>query len=378
MLVKYNPHTAVKISTPSHGTTVSAGQRRGKSMVPMGQGVARRHNNMNPEFQQIRKQDANIFSNFDNMANKMIKHVEGIFNLFTNFGGIQHDLNIFNGYADFGPFSNNHHTASRGSGTIKVLQRTYVTETKIDHNGRKVTEKYMSNNFSMRGHDGNTITESHQAYHNPHHGVQKMAQERKFNDVGRKVVHEKNVNTGDVRETHLFHKMGHDQITEFDDRWDQYDESHGFFNAFGRSLGYDNRVEPQHRPEPQQRATKSRPQPENHKQSSRPVNGTPQIHVRRRQNDIQPTTPGRIVLSIANEPQARPQQRHHEPEPAREVVNENQQDFVRNVAPRVLTPALRPRIAAVNNNTPTAPNVPDRNGNFAIRNANTIGLPSAG
>lgn len=43
----------------------------------------------------------------------------------------------------------------KGQGT--VIQKSYVSSTKMDNNGKKVQEKYYQNNVAHRGADGNTV-----------------------------------------------------------------------------------------------------------------------------------------------------------------------------------------------------------------------------
>ena len=47
--------------------------------------------------------------------------------------------------------------ARMGGGTGTVVQRSYVSSTVLDKNGKKHQEKYFSNNVAHRGNDGNTV-----------------------------------------------------------------------------------------------------------------------------------------------------------------------------------------------------------------------------
>lgn len=45
----------------------------------------------------------------------------------------------------------------KGNNRGTVIQKSYVSSTRIDENGRRVEEKYFNNNIAQRGEDGNTV-----------------------------------------------------------------------------------------------------------------------------------------------------------------------------------------------------------------------------
>ena len=47
--------------------------------------------------------------------------------------------------------------ARMGGGVGTVVQRSYVSSTVMDKNGKKHQEKYFSNNVAHRGNDGKTV-----------------------------------------------------------------------------------------------------------------------------------------------------------------------------------------------------------------------------
>jgi len=323
--------------------------------------LIRYNNNIAPDFAQIRNNHMEVFKEFDNMAGKMMKHVDDMFGSFGNFGSIHKELNIFKDFNDFGSFSSIDDQLTRGKGASKVVQRSYVIETKLDQNGRKFQEKYMDNNFAMRGNDGNTVSERHQAYHNSGNNHQRMAQERKFNDQGHKVVHERFGHTGEVRENRYYKNIGQDEEDQFHDRWNSYAEKHGFYDAFGKKLGYDYNT----------KGSYQEPHIKQNKWGSNLREDLPALmHGRKKQNELMPTVPGRLALpSSNNEPRY---DIRNEPERNEEVYTNN--DAVRNIVPRGYAP--RPRPAPTRNEGNV--NVPDKQGNFAMRNPNNHAMPRAG
>jgi hypothetical protein len=50
-----------------------------------------------------------------------------------------------------------HENMMRGNDRGTVIQKSYVSSTRIDENGRRVEEKYFNNNIAQRGDDGNTV-----------------------------------------------------------------------------------------------------------------------------------------------------------------------------------------------------------------------------
>lgn len=50
-----------------------------------------------------------------------------------------------------------HENMMRGNGRGTVIQKNYVSSTRIDENGRRVEENYFNNNIAQRGEDGNTV-----------------------------------------------------------------------------------------------------------------------------------------------------------------------------------------------------------------------------
>ena len=71
------------------------------------------------------------------------------------------------------------------------VQQTYMSSTKLDANGKPVSEKFQSKAQGAIGRDGNKMMEKQQMYDNQMTGQQKASHQKMLNGQGRKVVKEK-------------------------------------------------------------------------------------------------------------------------------------------------------------------------------------------
>jgi len=216
----------------------------------------------------------------------------------------------------------------------------------------------------VRSKDGNTISERQQAYHNTRNDLQRIAQERQLNHQGRKVVHERVGNGQNYTVTNNYRNLHEDAIESFDRDWESFAEGVGFYDGVGKRLKYD---EQQARQKPSYRQSQVKPTAV----SSDFTNG----YARRRQNDIQPTQPGRIALQSSENARMNSRNTPRTPVIALGDINAGEPrhtnaDPVRGIAPRRYE----------NNRTGNVVGggrVPDSQGNFKNQNAQNA-MPRAG
>jgi len=265
---------------------------------------------------------------------------------------------------DMMSFSSIGNRVANSNTSSRVIQRTYITETKIDQNGNRYQEKYMSHDQAVRSKDGNTISERQQAYHNTRNDLQRIAQERQLNHQGRKVVHERVGNGQNYTVTNNYRNLHENAIESFDRDWESFAEGVGFYDGVGKRLKYDEQ-------QPRQKPSYRQSQVKTTAVSSDFTNG----YARRRQNDIQPTQPGRIALPSSEN--ARMNSRNTPRTPVIALGDNNageprhaNADAVRGIAPRRYE---NNRVG----NVVGGGRVPDSQGNFKNQNAQNA-MPRAG
>jgi hypothetical protein len=256
-----------------------------------------------------------------------------------------------------------HTPVSRNHGASKVISRTYVLSAQIDQNGRMYAEKYFSNDVAMRGVDGTTIHERQQAYHNTGNNVQKIAEERRINNQGKRLVQQRIKGQDAMMKQIQYHNMHEDEIDHFDQRWDHCAAQFGFYNGSRKRVVQDPQDVPfipssrnQYDSAPQRDFQLSHrggnvqnsPARVRRAQNRNRANNIDNDHGygRVRRSDIQPAIPDRVLALPRNETHndapVRPvngrqnQGQHHAPEPVNEQHAE-QNHVDHEPVPRVRT-----------------------------------------
>eukprot|EP00931_Biecheleriopsis_adriatica_P080017 TRINITY_DN53377_c0_g1_i1.p1 TRINITY_DN53377_c0_g1~~TRINITY_DN53377_c0_g1_i1.p1 ORF type:complete len:265 (+),score=55.27 TRINITY_DN53377_c0_g1_i1:91-885(+) len=107
-------------------------------------------------------------------------------------------------------------SGGRGGGSFSCQTFSFSSVTGPD--GQVHTEKYSS---SAVGDRSRNMHEVQQAYSNSRTGVDKMSLERQLEGRGRKMVKERQRDSGEERQTEMFRGMTEDDARDFDDHWRQ-------------------------------------------------------------------------------------------------------------------------------------------------------------
>ncbi|KAL4427511.1 hypothetical protein ABPG74_015214 [Tetrahymena malaccensis] len=158
-----------------------------------------------------------MMQNFQNMTQMMMRGSP-----FQGFPSQSLMAQEFNERDIFG-FSDMHdqvysNSNQNGGGQFQVFSRSMVQKQVIGPDGQPKIEKYYNDNMIQKGHDGNTISEKKQAYHNQVNGRSIMAHERMFNDQGHKYIKERN-HQGQIEDQNLYHNITEEQAQDFHQRW---------------------------------------------------------------------------------------------------------------------------------------------------------------
>merc|ERR1719456_226167 len=101
-----------------------------------------------------------------------------------------------------------------GGGQGGFSSQTMCFSSTTGADGQVHTERFSS---STVGDNARGIRETQQAYANSASGMDKMSMERQIHDQGRKVVKERNRQSGEERQTDMFRGITEDQAGAFDE-----------------------------------------------------------------------------------------------------------------------------------------------------------------
>eukprot|EP00929_Paragymnodinium_shiwhaense_P056133 TRINITY_DN28104_c0_g1_i1.p1 TRINITY_DN28104_c0_g1~~TRINITY_DN28104_c0_g1_i1.p1 ORF type:complete len:272 (+),score=76.58 TRINITY_DN28104_c0_g1_i1:65-880(+) len=96
--------------------------------------------------------------------------------------------------------------------------QSFSFSSSMGSDGQMHTEQFSSSTVADRGRG---IHETQQAYSNSNSGVDKMSMERQMGEQGRKMVKERNRQSGEERQTSMLKGISEEQAGEFDARWQQ-------------------------------------------------------------------------------------------------------------------------------------------------------------
>lgn len=178
-------------------------------------------------FNDFHNDNMQIFKQFNDFSGNIFNKIDKKF----GFGSMMSNFD-----EEFNSFSDLHNQMHRNTGQGTVVQRSYVSSTKLDSNGNKIEEKYYKNNVAHKGYDGNTISEKHEAYKNTGSGLERIAQERMLNEKGRKYIQERNRQKNEELAHDYFYNISEEQKNDFDMEWDNYNNKVGFLENNMRFL----------------------------------------------------------------------------------------------------------------------------------------------
>jgi len=154
------------------------------------------------------------------------------------FGGMRDNATKLLRYAILFMYRAESHGLPGQGGTGKFMSQKFVSSTKIGADGRPVNESYQTNTHGVYGgRKKPEILERKQAYQNSGTGYQKAAHERMYQGKGRKVIYEKDRNSGSQNSHNIYRGVSEDEAQIFDREWEQAANQYGL-NSGMESLPY--------------------------------------------------------------------------------------------------------------------------------------------
>ncbi len=124
-----------------------------------------------------------------------------------------------------------------------TISKSYTSTINYDNNGRQHQEVFQSHSLKQIDKEGKKIQENKKAYKNTSTGVEKVAHEKILDNIGYKIIKERNINSEDNVEEHIYKGIGEEDLPNFNNRFDDYKQRRNLYrnnNILGNNRNEDD------------------------------------------------------------------------------------------------------------------------------------------